>query len=140
MAHDYDVIIVGGGLGGAALGKSLAKNGIRVLVLERETAFRDRVRGEYVHPWGVAEARALGLYELLKQTCGYEARFRVNRIVGACPQPRRATWWRPRRTRSGRSALLPPRDAGSGAGAAVQAGASVQRGVAAVEALPGPAG
>ncbi len=80
MAHDYDVIIVGGGLGGAALGKSLAEQGIRVLVLERELAFRDRVRGEYMHPWGVAEARALGLYDLLKQTCGYEARFRVYQI------------------------------------------------------------
>jgi 2-polyprenyl-6-methoxyphenol hydroxylase-like FAD-dependent oxidoreductase len=71
MAYDYDIIIIGGGLGGAALGKTLAEKGVRALVLERETAFRDRLRGEYMHPWGVAEARALGLYELLKQTCGY---------------------------------------------------------------------
>jgi len=57
----WDVICVGGGLGGAALARSLAERGARVLVLERETRFRDRVRGEYLECWGVAEARALGL-------------------------------------------------------------------------------
>src|SRR5690348_4584769 len=86
---DYDVIIVGGGLGGAALGKELAEHSVHVLVLEREKAFRDRVRGEYVHPWGVTEAKTLGLYELLKQTCGHEGHFRVSRIVGVPPTPPR---------------------------------------------------
>jgi flavin-dependent dehydrogenase len=49
---DYDLITVGGGLAGAALAKALAERGARVLVLERETRFRDRVRGEAMHPWG----------------------------------------------------------------------------------------
>jgi hypothetical protein len=35
------------------------------LVVERETQFKDRVRGEYICPWGVAEAQKLGLYETL---------------------------------------------------------------------------
>ena len=29
------------------------------MVLERELEFRDRVRGEWLAPWGVAEARRL---------------------------------------------------------------------------------
>ncbi len=68
----YDVITVGGGLAGATLAKSLAEHGYRVLVLERETSFRDRVRGEQMHPWGVAEARALGIYDHLEATCGHQ--------------------------------------------------------------------
>jgi len=73
MASDtYDVITVGGGLGGSALAKAMAEHGARVLVLERERHFKDRVRGEQMHPWGVAEAKALGIYELLRTTCGHE--------------------------------------------------------------------
>ena len=46
MAVDsYDIITIGGGLGGAALAKVMADYGARVLVLESETRFRDRVRG-----------------------------------------------------------------------------------------------
>ena len=37
MRHEYDVIIIGGGLAGSALGKSLAEKGIRILILERES-------------------------------------------------------------------------------------------------------
>jgi len=61
----YDVITIGGGLAGAALARALAQAGRRVLVVEREARFRDRVRGEYLEAWGVAEARRLGLVETL---------------------------------------------------------------------------
>jgi 2-polyprenyl-6-methoxyphenol hydroxylase-like FAD-dependent oxidoreductase len=71
MTGTYDIITVGGGLGGSALGKAMAEHGARVLVLERERQFKDRVRGEFMAPWGVAEARELGLDELLRSTCGH---------------------------------------------------------------------
>jgi menaquinone-9 beta-reductase len=82
MAETYDVITVGGGLAGAALAKRLAENGMRVLVIEREVVFRDRVRGEQMHCWGVAEARTLGLYELMLETCGREVRYWSSQFVG----------------------------------------------------------
>jgi menaquinone-9 beta-reductase len=73
MASDtYDIVTVGGGLGGAAIAKVMAARGARVLVLECERQFRDRVRGEILGPWGVAELRTLGLYELLRDGCGHE--------------------------------------------------------------------
>ena len=71
MKTDYDIITVGGGLGGAALAKAMAERGYRVLVVERETKFKDRVRGEWLAPWGVAETKELGIYELLLESCGY---------------------------------------------------------------------
>src|SRR6266404_94067 len=72
---DYDVITIGAGLAGGALAKTIAEAGFRVLILERLLVFRDRVRGEALYPWGVAEARTLGLYRLLLDTCAHEARF-----------------------------------------------------------------
>ena len=54
----YDIITVGGGLGGAALAKSMAEHGVRVLVVEREKRLKDRIRGELMSPWGVAETKA----------------------------------------------------------------------------------
>src|SRR4051812_32502640 len=71
----YDIITVGGGLGGTTLAKVMAERGARVLVLEREAHFKDRVRGEGLHAWGVPEAEALGIYELLRTTCGLEVRW-----------------------------------------------------------------
>src|SRR5262249_48827213 len=70
----YDIITVGGGLGGAAFAKAMTEQGARVLVLERQTHFIDRVRGEGMHAWGVPEAKALGIYELL-HNCGLEVRW-----------------------------------------------------------------
>src|SRR5262245_40138018 len=71
----YDIITVGGGMGGSAFAFAMADHGARVLVLEREQHFRDRVRGEGMHAWGVPEARALGIYERLRETCGVEVRW-----------------------------------------------------------------
>ena len=39
----------------------LAAADLGVVVLERQTSYRDKVRGEFLHPWGVAEAKRLGL-------------------------------------------------------------------------------
>ena len=44
----FDVITVGGGLAGSTLATALARAGRNVLVLERETEFKDRVRGENI--------------------------------------------------------------------------------------------
>lgn len=55
----------------------MAEQGARVLVLERTQRFRDRVRGESLHSWGAAEARALGLYNDLMASCAHEARYWV---------------------------------------------------------------
>lgn len=68
----YDIVTVGGGLAGAALAKSMADRGARVLVLEREVRFKDRVRGEYFTPWGAAEAQKLGILDLLLERCAHQ--------------------------------------------------------------------
>jgi 2-polyprenyl-6-methoxyphenol hydroxylase-like FAD-dependent oxidoreductase len=61
----FDVVVVGGGLAGSSLGAVLARAGLRVLVVEREARFRDRVRGDALFPWGVVEMTRLGLADLL---------------------------------------------------------------------------
>jgi 2-polyprenyl-6-methoxyphenol hydroxylase-like FAD-dependent oxidoreductase len=72
VSEQYDLVIVGGGLAGSSLGQNMARAGAKVLILEREARFRDRVRGEGIFPWGCAEARSLGLYEDLRTRCGKE--------------------------------------------------------------------
>jgi 2-polyprenyl-6-methoxyphenol hydroxylase-like FAD-dependent oxidoreductase len=61
-----EVVIVGGGIAGGTMATVLARNGLDVTVLERETTYPDRVRGEWIAPWGVAEFKQLGLIELLQ--------------------------------------------------------------------------
>ena len=72
MINRYDLIIIGGGLGGSTLAYALSTAGFKVLMLERTRQFKDRVRGEQLHPWGVGELKALGLYDLLMAACGHE--------------------------------------------------------------------
>ena len=70
-APSYDIITVGGGIAASSLAKAMAERGARVLVLEREKQFKDRVRGEAVVSWGVAEANDLGICTLLKEKCAH---------------------------------------------------------------------
>ncbi len=67
-ASDPDVVIVGAGIGGGALAYSLAKAGFEVLQLEKTKLHKDVVRGEWLAPWGVVEADALGLTEIYMAT------------------------------------------------------------------------
>jgi 2-polyprenyl-6-methoxyphenol hydroxylase-like FAD-dependent oxidoreductase len=66
----FDAIIIGGGIAGSALAAVLARTGRAVLVLERSTVYRDKVRGEFFQAWGVAEAQRLGLYDELIRSGG----------------------------------------------------------------------
>ncbi|GAC1604197.1 MAG: hypothetical protein NVS3B21_33310 [Acidimicrobiales bacterium] len=65
VANVSDVVIVGGGIAGASLAYALAGAGLGVTVLESAVDYKDRVRGECLVPWGVREARNLGVEEVL---------------------------------------------------------------------------
>jgi 2-polyprenyl-6-methoxyphenol hydroxylase-like FAD-dependent oxidoreductase len=67
----YDLVIVGGGIGGSALATVMAEAGRSVLLLEQSEVFEDRVRGEWIAPWGVAETQRLGLYDRLMAVGGH---------------------------------------------------------------------
>lgn len=60
-----DVVIVGGGIGGSALATAFRRDGLEVVVLEASVEYEDRVRGESMQPWGVREARELGVEQVL---------------------------------------------------------------------------
>jgi len=61
----FDVVVVGGGIAGGSVATALARGGLSVLVIERSTEYKDRVRGEFIAPWGVLEAQRLGLLRAL---------------------------------------------------------------------------
>jgi 2-polyprenyl-6-methoxyphenol hydroxylase-like FAD-dependent oxidoreductase len=68
-----DVVIVGGGIGGSALATALARDGLDVVVLEASRVYEDRVRGESMLPWGVREARELGVEQTLLEAGAHVA-------------------------------------------------------------------
>ena len=70
-AGTYDLVIVGGGIGGSALATVMAQAGKSVLLLEQSLVYADKVRGEWIAPWGVAEVQQLGLYDLLMSAGGH---------------------------------------------------------------------
>lgn len=67
----YDLVIVGGGIGGCALAAVMARAGRSVLLLEKSDQYEDRVRGEWIAPWGVTETKRTGLYGLLMSAGGH---------------------------------------------------------------------
>jgi 2-polyprenyl-6-methoxyphenol hydroxylase-like FAD-dependent oxidoreductase len=83
-----DLLIGGGGLAGASLGAAMAASGRRVVIVEKDTAFRDRVRGEILLPWGSVEAKALGIYDLLLQSCAREVPEEHFSVGSDAPDPR----------------------------------------------------
>lgn len=81
MTEHYDLVIVGGGIGGGALATNMARAGHSVLVLEKSDVYRDHVRGEWIAPWGVVELKVLGLYDAARAAGGHHlARHRPSEV------------------------------------------------------------
>ena len=131
----YDLIVVGGGLAGSALAKSMAERGARVLVLERENAFRDRIRGEGMHPWGVPEVRGLGVYNVLRASGAVDIRWWANYRGSVLTARRDLIETTPHRT--GALNFYHPAMQEALLGQADAAGAEVRRGVTVRAVCPG---
>jgi 2-polyprenyl-6-methoxyphenol hydroxylase-like FAD-dependent oxidoreductase len=69
--NTYDLIIVGGGIGGSALAITMSRDGKRCLVLEKSLQFEDRTKGEWMAPWGVLEAKRVGVFDEFAQARGH---------------------------------------------------------------------
>ena len=132
---DYDIITVGGGLGGAALAKAMAERGASVLALERETQFKDRVRGEGMTPWGVAVARELGILGMLLSSCAHELPWWDIAMNGMQVAHRPLAETNPHGTPA--ISFYHPAMQEALLGAAAAAGADVRRGVRARDVKPG---
>jgi 2-polyprenyl-6-methoxyphenol hydroxylase-like FAD-dependent oxidoreductase len=135
MNTQYDIVTIGGGLGGAALATVMARRGARVLVLEREPAFRDRVRGEVLVPWGSAELDRLGLRSLVLAACGTEHRWWDDYLGSDLISHRDTATQTPGRTAT--LAFSHPRMQETLLAAAADAGAEIRRGDRVVGIAPG---
>jgi len=57
-------------MGGSALAQVMACAGYRCLVLEATAELPDRTKGEWIAPWGVLDARRIGLEDELRRARG----------------------------------------------------------------------
>lgn len=130
------IVIVGGGIAGAALATALARAGQAVLVLESTEVFHDRVRGESLMPWGVAEANALGVADLLHAAGAHSAPL-WKRYTQGQAEPRDLPVGKLVRGVAGSLNLHHPLACQALLDAAAAAGATVRRGVQEVQVVPG---
>jgi 2-polyprenyl-6-methoxyphenol hydroxylase-like FAD-dependent oxidoreductase len=135
-----DIAIVGGGIAGAALATVLARDGYEVLLLERQTSYRDKVRGEILVCWGVAEMLALDLEKPFLDAGGHYVTRAVMYDEVIDPSTAEANAVPLDRLLPGIPGPLDvghPQACEALARAATEAGATVLRGVGDIEVVPG---
>jgi 2-polyprenyl-6-methoxyphenol hydroxylase-like FAD-dependent oxidoreductase len=80
----YDIVICGAGVAGLTLGRLLGDEGRRVLVLERERAFRDVFKGEVLQPRALRILQAVGSLGALRE----HGALRADRFTAYSPDGR----------------------------------------------------
>ena len=130
------VVIVGGGIAGSSLAYALATAGVEVVVLEASVEFQDRVRGESMHLWGVAEARELGVEGVLL-AAGAHVTPTWKQYMQGQDEPSEIPMSMMRPGIDGTMNLRHPAACQALLDAAVAAGATVARGVTDVRVSPG---
>ena len=133
---DCDLLIIGGGLAGSVLGAAMAGAGHRVIIIEKETEFRDRVRGEVLLPWGSLEARRLGIDDFLLETCASKVLREIFMLGGELLEPRDFTTTTPEGTTA--LSFYHPEMQEQLLRRAEACGAEVRRGSAVAALRPGP--
>jgi len=124
----YDLAIIGGGIAGSTLGRTMALHGAEVLIVEKEPHYRDRIRGEVLLPWGSVEAKELGIYDILLEAGGREAPRQVIYLEGEPTPPRHYPSSTPGQT--GLLSFFHPEMQETLARAAADAGVEIWRGAA----------
>ena len=81
----FDVVIVGSGIAGGALATMLARGGKQVLLRERTEAYKDIVRGEWIAPWGLIDAKKAGLSAVLAGVSTHNLTYHVEYGEGIDP-------------------------------------------------------
>ncbi|RKP32459.1 SE-domain-containing protein [Metschnikowia bicuspidata] len=64
-ATSFDAIVIGAGVVGPAIATALARQGQKVLIIEREWSEPDRIVGELMQPAGIKALRELGLIQAI---------------------------------------------------------------------------
>jgi 2-polyprenyl-6-methoxyphenol hydroxylase-like FAD-dependent oxidoreductase len=75
--QQFDLVIVGGGIGGSGIATVMQRAGFSCLVLEKSRRFRDQTKGEWIAPWGVAELARTGLLAPFASARGHVLRRHV---------------------------------------------------------------
>ncbi len=135
-----DVVIVGAGVAGGALATALVRHGIDTLLLEKSLVHQDRVRGEFMPPWGVEEARQLGVLDVVTAAGGHILPRYVQYGEGIAPevaQARALDWSQMIPGIAGGMTFGHPRICQALDDAAQAAGATLLRGVADIKVIPG---
>jgi 2-polyprenyl-6-methoxyphenol hydroxylase-like FAD-dependent oxidoreductase len=71
MERFFDVVIIGGGMGGLVLAEVLSRKGCRTAILERQPHFSPILRGEIIQPNGLRVLDQLGLLQEVKAAGPY---------------------------------------------------------------------
>lgn len=133
-----EIVVIGGGIAGGAFATVMARAGHSVLMLEITPEHRDVVRGEWLAPWGVAEAKRLGLYDLYRANGGHHLKRHITYDEGVPAAEAEARTMRFEALgNEGPLTLGHPKTCGLLDDAAVAAGAKFLRGVRKTHVTPG---